>query len=44
MKISETWLREWVDPDLDSAALTHRLTMLGLEVDSVEPVAPDLPD
>jgi len=42
MKISETWLREWVDPDLDSAALTHRLTMLGLEVDSVEPVAPEL--
>jgi phenylalanyl-tRNA synthetase beta chain len=44
MKISETWLREWVDPDLDSAALTHRLTMLGLEVDSVEPVAPELPE
>jgi len=44
MKISEAWLREWVDPDLDSAALTHRLTMLGLEVDSVEPVAPVLTD
>ena len=42
MKISETWLREWVDPDLDSAALAHRLTMLGLEVDSVAPVAPPL--
>jgi len=42
MKFSETWLREWVDPDLDSAALAHRLTMLGLEVDSVEPVAPPL--
>ena len=39
MKISEKWLREWVDPALDSAALAHRLTMLGLEVDSVEPVA-----
>lgn len=44
MKISEAWLREWVDPDLDSAALVHRLTMLGLEVDSVEPVAPALAD
>jgi len=44
MKISEAWLREWVDPDLDTAALTHRLTMLGLEVDSVEPVAPTLTD
>jgi phenylalanyl-tRNA synthetase beta chain len=42
MKISESWLREWVDPDLDSAALAHRLTMLGLEVDSVEPAAPAL--
>ena len=42
MKISENWLREWVNPDLDSAALAHRLTMLGLEVDSVEPVAPAL--
>ncbi len=44
MKISEAWLREWVDPDLDSPALVHRLTMLGLEVDSVEPVAPALAD
>lgn len=42
MKISEAWLREWVDPDLDSAALAHRLTMLGLEVDGVEPVCADL--
>ena len=39
MKISESWLREWVDPDLDTEALAHRLTMLGLEVDGVEPVA-----
>ncbi len=42
MKFSEAWLREWVDPDLDSAALTHRLTMLGLEVDGTESVAPAL--
>jgi phenylalanyl-tRNA synthetase beta chain len=39
MKISERWLREWVDPDLDSEALAHRLTMLGLEVDGIEPAA-----
>jgi len=39
MKISESWLREWVNPDLDSAALAHRLTMLGLEVDRVEAAA-----
>jgi len=36
MKIAESWLREWVDPDLDSDALGHQLTMLGLEVDGVD--------
>ncbi|MEJ2161562.1 MAG: phenylalanine--tRNA ligase subunit beta [Chromatiales bacterium] len=36
MKIVESWLREWVDPDLDSNALEHQLTMLGLEVDGVD--------
>ena len=36
MKIAESWLREWVDPDLDSNALGHQLTMLGLEVDGVD--------
>jgi phenylalanyl-tRNA synthetase beta chain len=34
MKFSENWLREWVDPNLDSAALVHQLTMAGHEVDS----------
>jgi phenylalanyl-tRNA synthetase beta chain len=42
MKISEQWLREWVAPKLDTAALAQRLTMAGLEVGAVEPVAPDL--
>ncbi len=36
MKIAESWLREWVDPNLDTEALTHQLTMLGHEVDSLE--------
>jgi phenylalanyl-tRNA synthetase beta chain len=36
MKIVESWLREWVDSGLDTETLAHRLTMLGLEVDSVE--------
>ncbi|MDY0068417.1 MAG: phenylalanine--tRNA ligase subunit beta [Porticoccaceae bacterium] len=40
MKFSESWLREWVNPPVDSAELVSRLTMAGLEVDSVEPVAP----
>ncbi|MCG8371612.1 MAG: phenylalanine--tRNA ligase subunit beta [Proteobacteria bacterium] len=36
MKIAESWLREWVNPDLTTEALGHRLTMLGLEVDGIE--------
>ncbi len=41
MKFSEKWLREWVDPDIDSATLAEMLTQAGLEVDAVEPVAGD---
>ncbi len=40
MKFSERWLREWVDPGIDTAVLAERLTMAGLEVDAVTPVAP----
>ncbi len=36
MKIVESWLREWVDPDLDTEALGHRLTMAGHEVDAIQ--------
>ncbi len=36
MKIAESWLREWVNPDLDTEALSHQLTMLGHEVDGIE--------
>lgn len=39
MQFSETWLREWVNPDNDTATLCEQLTMAGLEVDSVHPVA-----
>lgn len=42
MKISEKWLREWVSPKLDTRALADRLTMAGLEVGAIEPVAPIL--
>jgi len=41
MKFSEQWLREWVNPTVDTATLAEQLTMAGLEVDSVEPAAPD---
>ena len=36
MIISESWLREWVNPDLDTEALAHQLTMLGHEVKGIE--------
>lgn len=39
MKISEAWLREWVDPQINTSELVAQLTMAGLEVDSVEPAA-----
>lgn len=39
MKFSEQWLREWVSPDLTSEQLAEQLSMAGLEVDGVEPVA-----
>jgi phenylalanyl-tRNA synthetase beta chain len=42
MKISEQWLREWADPDVDSKGLAEQLTMAGLEVDGVEKCAPPL--
>lgn len=40
MKFSEIWLRDWVNPALDTEQLSHLLTMAGLEVESVEPAAP----
>ncbi|MFA9440630.1 phenylalanine--tRNA ligase subunit beta [Uliginosibacterium sp. sgz301328] len=41
MQFSEQWLRSLVNPALDSDALCHLLTMAGLEVEEVSPVAPD---
>ncbi len=42
MRFSESWLREWVNPDITSAQLQAQLTMAGLEVDAAEPAAPSL--
>lgn len=39
MKFSEQWLREWVNPSIDTQALVDQITMAGLEVDGFEPVA-----
>ncbi len=39
MRVSEAWLREWVNPAVDTKTLVAQLTMAGLEVDAIEPVA-----
>jgi len=39
MQFSEAWLRELVNPALDTQALVEQITMAGLEVDSVSPAA-----
>jgi phenylalanyl-tRNA synthetase beta chain len=41
MKFSEAWLREWVNPAIDSNTLSEQLSMAGLEVDGIETVAGD---
>lgn len=40
MKISLSWLREWVEPGCDAAALGHRLTLAGFELEGLVPAAP----
>ena len=44
MKFSESWLRALVDPELSSEDLAHQLTMAGLEVEELDPVAPHFND
>ncbi|MDD0841185.1 phenylalanine--tRNA ligase subunit beta [Pseudomonas sp. Gutcm_11s] len=39
MKFSEQWLRGWVNPAVSRDELVARLSMVGLEVDAVIPVA-----
>lgn len=39
MQFSENWLRQFVNPAIDSEALSHALTMTGLEVEDLVPVA-----
>lgn len=41
MKFSEQWLREWVNPQIDTNTLSEQLSMAGLEVDGIEAVAGD---
>ena len=40
MQFSESWLRTFCNPPLDTQALAKLLTMAGLEVEELDPVAP----
>jgi phenylalanyl-tRNA synthetase beta chain len=40
MDLSEQWLRAFVDPPLSAQEIADKLTMAGLEVEGVNPVAP----
>ena len=40
MNISTRWIREWANPDVSDSDLSEKLTMAGLEVDRIAPVAP----
>jgi phenylalanyl-tRNA synthetase beta chain len=40
MQFAESWLRSFVDPRLSTDELAHALTMAGLEVEGLSPVAP----
>src|SRR3546814_13317853 len=40
MQSPDSWLRAFANPDIDTEALSHRLTMAGLEVEDTDPAAP----
>jgi len=40
MRLSLSWLAEWVDIPWDAAELSRRLTAAGFEVEGIEPAAP----
>ena len=40
MQFPESWLREFCDPPIGTVELAERLTMAGLEVEAMQPVAP----
>ncbi|MFS1562938.1 MAG: phenylalanine--tRNA ligase subunit beta [Candidatus Arsenophonus phytopathogenicus] len=44
MKLSEFWLREWINPAISSEALSEQMTMAGLEIADVKSVAGQFQD
>ncbi|HID81307.1 MAG TPA: phenylalanine--tRNA ligase subunit beta [Chromatiales bacterium] len=41
MKFNKSWLDEWIDTGLDAETIGERLTMAGLELDSITAAAPE---
>ena len=41
MKFNKSWLDEWIDTGLDADIIGERLTMAGLELDSITAAAPE---
>jgi phenylalanyl-tRNA synthetase beta chain len=41
MRISERWLREWINPKHDVRHIAEQLTLAGVEVESVNPIQAD---
>lgn len=41
MKFSEQWLRDWVNPSVDTQTLGDKLTALGLELDGISDLGQD---
>ena len=41
MLISESWLKEWLDTNISIEKIADILTMSGIEVESIDPVAPE---
>lgn len=44
MLVSEAWLREWVQVDIETDELVSRLSLAGLEVETLQPAGPVLDD
>ena len=41
MRISENWLREWINPDVGIERIAEQLTMAGLEIGSLDRISPE---
>ncbi|MBL7649432.1 MAG: phenylalanine--tRNA ligase subunit beta [Candidatus Hydrogenedentes bacterium] len=44
MRVSLNWLKEYVNIDVSSEELAHQMTMLGLEIESIEQLGGDIKD